>query len=299
MPLDKRSEAKRRLWIALFLAPVAILFVLFFLYPLIFTAVSSFTRWRGIGGMQFNGLANYRRLLGDESFLLAVRNNFVWALASGFIQVPLALVVALILTRKPFGWKLLRTAYFLPNVISTVAIAMMWIQIYNPNYGLLNQVLAPFFPQAKGFHWLGNLDTALGAVIAQSVLYIGYFMIIIMAAATNIPAELYEAAEIDGASKLRQQFAITLPLLRGTLVTSVTLAMAYGMRHFESTFLMTGGGPAHVTSTMGIKLFGLMDELQYGRAGAVAMILIVLGTLLIVLLRGILGTKDPMSDVSQ
>ncbi len=256
-------------------------------------------KWKGIGDMEFIGLRNFERLFGDETFQMALSNNLIWALASGFIQVPLALLVALLLTRKPKGWGTLRTIYFLPNVISAVAIAMMWTQIYNPNHGLLNALLAPLFPDLSHYHWLGVPATALGAIIAQSVLYIGYFMIILMAAATNIPTELYEAADLDGATRMQQEFAITIPMLRGTLVTSATLAMAYGIRHFEATFLMTGGGPAYSTTTMGIVLFQQMDELQYGRAGAVALILIAFGTGMIVLLRAIFGNKDPMSDASQ
>jgi raffinose/stachyose/melibiose transport system permease protein len=286
-------------FIVLFLLPVLILFCLFFIFPLFFTVETSVMKWKGIGDMEFIGLRNFERLFGDETFQMALGNNFIWALASGFIQVPLALLVALLLNRKPKGWGALRTIYFLPNVISAVAIAMMWTQIYNPNHGLLNALLAPFFPDLAHYHWLGVPATALGSVIAQSVLYIGYFMIILMAAATNIPGELYEAAELDGASRLQQEFAITIPMLRGTLVTSATLAMAYGIRHFEATFLMTGGGPAYSTTTMGIVLFQQMDELQYGRAGAVAVILIVFGTGMIVLLRSIFGNKDPMSDASQ
>lgn len=295
--MKKAKNISRYALIFLFLAPVLILFVMFFIYPLIFTFEASLTKWKGIGAMKFAGLINYERLFTDETFLLAIKNNIIWALASGFIQVPLALFVALILTKKPKGWKVLRTVYFLPNVISTVALAMMWTAIYNPNYGLLNAILKPF--GVENIHWLGETSTALSAVIAQTVLYIGYFMIIILAACSNIPKELYEAAEIDGASSFRQQLSITIPMLRGTLVTCATLAMAYGMRHFEATYLMTGGGPAYSTVTMGIQLFQKMDEQRYGEASAVGIILIMLGTIVIVLLRAIFGTKDPMSETAQ
>ncbi|MEI8093796.1 MAG: sugar ABC transporter permease [Spirochaetales bacterium] len=294
-----RSRNRNGLYIVLFLLPVLILFVLFFVFPLFFTAQTSVMKWKGIGDMEFIGLRNFERLFTDDTFQMALGNNLIWALASGFIQVPLALLVAILLNRKPKGWGAFRTIFFLPNVISAVAIAMMWTQVYNPNHGLLNALLAPIFPDLAHYHWLGVPATALAAIIAQSVLYIGYFMIILMAAATNIPIELYEAAELDGATRTQQEFAITIPMLRGTLVTSATLAMAYGIRHFEATFLMTGGGPAYSTTTMGIVLFQQMDELQYGRAGAVALILIAFGTGMIVLLRAIFGSKDPMSDASQ
>ena len=124
-------------------------------------------------------------------------------------------------------------------------------------------------------------------------------MIILLAAAMNIPRSYYEAAEIDGAGTFRQEWHITLPMLRGTLVTTMTLAMAYGMRHFESTFLMTGGGPAYATTTMGIDLYLKMDALRYSEASTVGVILILMGTVVISLIRIIFGTSDPMSETAQ
>ncbi len=210
------------------------LFFLLHLSLLFFTVFTSFTSWRGIGSMKFNGVKNYAKLIADPTFQKALGNNIVWALSQGLIQVPLACLVAMILVRKPFGWRGLRTIYYLPNVISTVALAMVWVAIYNVD-GPLNAILAGLFGMEK-HNWLGNPDTALFAVIFQTVIYIGYFMIVLLASAMNIPRSLYEAAEIDGASTFAQEINITLPMLRGTLITTMTLAMAYGMRHFEATF---------------------------------------------------------------
>ena len=289
----------KKIWGArtLFLLPVFILFFFFFIYPFFFTIITSFTSWRGIGAMKFNGIKNYTKLLSDATFRLALRNNVIWALSQGFIQVPLACIVAMILVRQPFGWKTMRTVFYLPNVISTVALAMVWIAIYNVN-GPLNAVLFKLFGTAPR-NWLGNPDTALFAVIFQTVIYIGYFMIILLASAMNIPKSLYEAATIDGAGTLRQEWYITLPMLRGNLVTTKTLAMAYGMRHFESTFLMTGGGPAYATTTMGIDLYLKMDALRYSEASTAGVFLIIMGTLVITILRKIFGSSDPMSEMAQ
>lgn len=246
--------------------------------------------------MKFHGIKNYTKLLADATFRRALGNNVIWAMSQGFIQVPLACLVAMILVRQPFGWKTLRTVYYLPNVISTVALAMVWIAIYNVE-GPLNSILKIFGGPAR--NWLGNPDTALFAVIFQTVIYIGYFMIILLASAMNIPRSLYEAAEIDGAGTLLQEWHITLPMLRGNLVTTMTLAMAYGMRHFESTFLMTGGGPAYATTTMGIDLYLKMDALRYSEASTAGVFLIIMGTLVITLLRKLFGSSDPMSEMAQ
>jgi raffinose/stachyose/melibiose transport system permease protein len=281
----------------LFLLPVSVLFFFFFIYPFLFTIYTSFTSWRGIGSMKFNGLANYTKLLGDPTFRKALGNNVIWALSQGFIQVPLACLVAMILVRKPHFWRSLRTIYYLPNVISTVALAMVWVAIYNVE-GPLNAILGALFGAEKR-NWLGNPDTALFAVIFQTVIYIGYFMIILLASAMNIPRSLYEAAEIDGASTFQQELNITLPMLRGSLITTMTLAMAYGMRHFESTFLMTGGGPAYATTTMGIDLYLKMDALRYSEASTAGVFLILMGTVVITVLRKIFGSSDPMSEMAQ
>ena len=281
----------------LFLLPVSVLFFFFFIYPFCFTLFTSFTSWRGIGSMKFNGLANYGKLLGDPTFRKALGNNVIWALCQGFIQVPLACLVAMILVRKPHFWRSLRTIYYLPNVISTVALAMVWVAIYNVE-GPLNAILGALFGAEKR-NWLGNPDTALFAVIFQTVIYIGYFMIILLASSMNIPRSLYEAAEIDGAGTLQQELNITLPMLRGSLITTMTLAMAYGMRHFESTFLMTGGGPAYATTTMGIDLYLKMDALRYSEASTAGVFLIIMGTVVITVLRKLFGSSDPMSEMAQ
>lgn len=271
--------------IFLFLLPVLILFITFFIYPLLFVIVTSFSKWNGFTPPEFIALGNYKYLFGDENFRLSLKNNIVWAMVLGFVQVPLACIMAMVLARKPKGWKFLRTVYFLPNVISQVALAMMWTAIYNAQNGVLNALLNLVGLDHLTNNWLGNMDTAFAAVIFQQVFYIGYFMIVILASRLSIPDSYYEAAEIDGASILQQEFHITIPMLKPILITTITLALAYGMRHFESTFLMTGGGPAHVTSVMGIMLYRNMQALRYGEGNAIGATLVIFGGITIGLIR--------------
>lgn len=292
-------SGKKQPWgpIALFLAPLVILYVAFFIYPFIFLLVMSMMEWNSINPPKFQGIVNFKYLLSNSVFQESVKNNIIWSLSGGFIQIPLATLVAIILSRRPAGWKYLRTIYFLPKVISAVAIAMLWKAMYNAEYGILNGLLEIF--GMEGQNWLGQIGTALPAIIAQEVLYIGYFMIIILASTTSIPESFYEAAEIDGASGVQQTIFITLPMLRSIMVTTMTVAMAYGMRHFEATFLMTNGGPAYSTSTMGIVLYHKMDALRYGEASATGIILIILGTFIIAGMRKLLSEREAASDVSQ
>jgi raffinose/stachyose/melibiose transport system permease protein len=285
--------------ILLFLLPVLILYCAFFVYPLGFVFSVSLTEWNGVTAPQFRGLKNFADLAGNETFRLAVRNNFIWALSLGFVQIALAALVAMILARRPRGWRLLRTVYFLPNVISQVAIAMLWLAIFNAEHGILNQLLIGLGLENWTHNWLGEIETALPAIILQQVLYIGYFMIILLAGTMSIPESFYEAADIDGAGILQQEIHITLPMLRGILITSMTLAMAYGMRHFEATFLMTGGGPANSTQVMGLMLYKMTGYLDYGHANAVGATLILLGGVVIATIRWLLSRGEAASEAMQ
>lgn len=285
--------------ILLFLAPVAVLYFFYFIYPLGFVFVTSLTKWNGVSAPQFVGLQNYLSLFETPVFRSSVRNNLIWALSLGFIQIPLATLVAMILARRPAGWRVLRTVYFLPNVISQVAIAMMWMAIYNAEYGIINQILTGIGLESWTQNWLGNTTTALPAVIFQQVVYIGYFMIIVLASIMSIPDSFYEAATIDGASVFQQEWYITLPLIRGILLTVITLAVSYGLRHFEATWLMTQGGPANSTSVMGVMLYKKLSNLDYGEGNAIGAFLVIVGAILIALIQRLLGEREAAADAKQ
>ena len=268
-------------YIALFLLPALVLFAAFFIYPLIYVFGTSVTRWNGVSPPVFVGLQNYIDNFQDQNIRIAITNNVIWALCLGIIQVGLALVVALLLSQRPPGWRLLRTLYFLPNVVSKIAIATLWIAMYNAEYGAINAVLTAVGLEQIAINWLGNTTTALPSIIVHEVVYIGYFMIIIFAGRSSIPASLYDAARIDGANAWQQDIKITIPLLRPVLIAATTLAVAFGLRHFEATFLMTRGGPANSTTVLGLQMYNKLGALDYGHAAAISVTLIVLGVLLI------------------
>lgn len=293
-----RSD-RRWLWIAAFLAPALVLFVMYFVYPLGFVFVTSTLDWNGISKPEFVGLGNYIDNFKNQTFQYSFRNNFIWVAALGIGQIALAAVVAMILARQPRGWRFLRTVYFLPNVISQVAIAMMWASLYNAEYGAINQFLSALGLDHLTRNWLGEIGTALPSILVQQVFYIGYFMIIILAATMSIPESYYQAAQIDGASVLQQEFHITLPMLGPILVTTMTLAMAYGLRHFEATFLLTNGGPANRTSVLGLQLYKMTSALDYGHANAVGATLVIVGLILITTIRATLGRRASAAEDSQ
>ena len=269
-----------------FMAPALIVMLLFFVIPVLYVIVVSFLKWNGISAPVFNNLKNYALLTKDKSFSRSVINNIIWAVVAGFIQVPLAMVMAIILSRKPKGWKFFRTVYFFPQVISGIALATLWRAIYNAEHGMLNGLLSSVGLGSASKDWLGTIQTAFPAVLIYWVFYIGYYMVIMMADITTIDTSYYEAATIDGATDFQQAIHITIPLIKKTsLLTCVTLASVMGLRQFEQVYMLTNGGPANTTSTIVLYMYKKMQNANYGIASASAVILILVGIVFIVCIR--------------
>jgi raffinose/stachyose/melibiose transport system permease protein len=277
-----KSKVIDKIGMILFLIPALVLFIAFFVYPIGFVVATSFMKWDGMSKAVFDGFQNYKNILGDNVFISSVKNNIIWALAGGFVQVPLAVLAALLLAKKPKGWKFLRTVYFFPNIVSGLALAMMWLAVFNSDYGILNALLKFIGLGNLQKNWLGDMSTAFPVMIIYWLFYIGYYMVIILAEISSIPESFYEAAEIDGASKIKQDLYITLPLIKGSIATCTTLAMVLGLRQFEQVYLMTNGGPDNTTSVMVLYLFKGLQNFDYGAANATGVILIIIGAIIII-----------------
>jgi raffinose/stachyose/melibiose transport system permease protein len=167
----------------------------------------------------------------------------------------------------------------------------MWGAVFNSEYGLLNALLKSIGLGHLQTNWLGNLHTAYPAIVLFGVGYIGYFMVIILAETQTIPGSLYEAASIDGATRLQQDRHITLPLIKGSVSTCMTIAMVYGLRQFEQTYIMTNGGPANRTSVIVVYLFKKIRNLDFGLANASGMILLLIGVIVIISVRKIMKVE--------
>ena len=268
------------------MAPALIIMLVFFVIPVIYVIVVSVLKWNGISTASFVNIQNFAKLFKDKSFVRSVTNNIIWALVAGFIQVPLAMVMAIILSRKPAGWKFFRTVYFFPQVISGIALATLWRAIYNADTGLLNGMLSALGMGELARDWLGTVETAFPAVLIYWVFYVGYYMVIMMADITTIDSSYYEAATIDG--DFQQAIYITIPLIKKTsLLTCVTLASVLGLRQFEQVYMLTNGGPANKTSTMVLYMYKKMQDTNYGMASATAVILIIVGVIFIVCIRAL------------
>jgi raffinose/stachyose/melibiose transport system permease protein len=226
-------------------------------------------------------------------FWQALRNTAAFSAAAVFIQVPVGVATAIILSRHIRGWRVLRTIYFLPNVVSGAALGMVYLTFYNPRYGLLNSILG-----ALGFSssrdWLFDVDTALPAVAATWVFTAGVIMILVMAEIAAIPDEVVEAARVDGASRWQVTRHITLPLLRNIIGVCVILVLLFTLAYFDGVYVMTGGGPANHTLTLSLYAFQQYSDSSWGYANAIGTLLVVFGFIVIVTVRRLfrVGERD-------
>lgn len=211
--------------IAAFVLPCTLSLLLMFLYPVARTIVMSFFDIDSVtaaaGTWKFNGLDNYKRIFGSATYLTSLSNMVKIWIVGGVLTLSIALLFAVILTSGIRFKKFFRAAIYLPNVISAVALATMWIQyVYNQDYGLLNNMLE--MVGLDGVRWLGT-DMKFWAMLFAFVFgAVGYYMLIFISGIERIPQDLFEAATIDGATRIKQFFRITLPLLKGIIKTNIT-----------------------------------------------------------------------------
>jgi len=283
-----------------FMAPAIVLILLFFVIPVIYVAVVSLLKWNGITTPEFREFGNFALLFKDKTFIRSVINNIIWAAVAAGIQIPLAMLMAIILSRKPRGWKFFRTVYFFPQVISGIALATMWRSIYNAESGLLNGLLRAIGLGHLAVDWLGTIETAFPAVLIYWVFYVGYYMVIMMADISTIDESYYEAATIDGATDFQQAIHITIPLIKRTsLLTCVTLASVMGLRQFEQVYMLTNGQPAGTTSTIVLYLYKKLQDANYGMASASAIILIIVGALFIIFIRVLFKERHKKTNYAE
>ena len=240
-------KVREALWGYLFLLPNILGFLAFNIFPLLFAIGMSFTRWDLISEPTFIGLGNYEKLfLEDESFRIAVKNTLFFTAMSVPAGTIISLLLANVLNQKIRGTTFYRTAYFLPVVSSSIAIALVWAWVFNPDFGLVNELLSTFgLPRLK---WLASSTWALPAIVIVSVWRgIGPSTVIFLAGLQGIPEELYDAAKIDGANA-RQLFRhITIPMLSPTTFFVIVVSIIGSFQVFDLVFMMTQGGPGRAT----------------------------------------------------
>lgn len=266
--------------ICIFVLPALVVFAAIVLLPIFVSGYYSTLQWDGIGKGSFSGFQNYVSLFQNnrDGFLRSIGNAFILAGCSVFIQLPLALFFALVLARGVRGENFYRTIYFVPVIISTVAIGQLWLKVYHPGYGLLNTFLAGVGLQSWTREWLGRMDTALAASFVPIVWqYIGYHMLLMYAAAKSIPGEIYEAAKIDGASPVKLALKITVPLIAPMLKVCVTFAVIGSLKSFDLIYILTNGGPVHATEMPSTVMFNsIFQKYMYGYGSAISVLIILI-----------------------
>ncbi len=258
----------------LMVLPSYLIYLLFVFIPIVITLWLSFTNYDLYRTRDFVGFANYARLLRDPVFIISAKNTLTYALFVIIPQIAIGLVLAVLLNRKVIGQRFHRIAFYMPNVTSMVSIAMVWLWLYDPTQGIINQAIKAIGIPAQS--WLFDLNLALPSIIFMSVWkLIGYNMIIYLAGLQQIPDDLYEAATVDGASAFRQFLAITVPMLKPTTFFLFVIACVQSFSVFEQVNVMTQGGPMNATTTVVHQIFDrAFSQFQMGYASAMATVLL-------------------------
>ena len=267
--------------IALFLLPALSLFLLFVIYPIFRSIYFSLFDWNGLGpAVDFVGLQNFKDILTDKVFLQALRNALLLIAFALGLQLPLALALAVLVGRDLPGRGFFRLIFFMPYVLSEINVAIMWMLLYNadPDRGLLNAIVVALGGEPIG--WLSDPQVVLMAIFfALTWKYFGFYLLLYLAGLQNIPLELEEAARIDGANSFQNFFYITLPLLGGTIRTTVYLSVLGSIQIFIMVWIMTKGGPVNASETLATYMyrFGFVRfQLGYGSAVAIYMFILCL-----------------------
>jgi ABC-type sugar transport system permease subunit len=274
-------------WIALFLLPFLVLYGAFTLWPLLAIAWYSLFDWDGIQPLtQFVGLGNYQRIAADPLFWLAVRNTLLFAVGNTVVKLPLTLLAAVLLTRRWLWFKrLFRTVFFVPLILPVAVSGLVFVYLLNPSNGALDAFLLGAHLVRQPVDLLGGDTTALLAVILISVWQVfGQYMLYWMAALQNVPEELYEAADIDGAGEWSKLLHITLPIIRPVAVIIALLALVNALHVFGLVVTLTAGGPGQSTYVVSYFIYTQAFSqvpFRYGYASAAALLFAVMAFLFV------------------
>lgn len=264
--------------IAVFVLPAFVIYAVFALFPIVYNLYISLFETDLMSGMKFVGLKNYLSLLTDQTFIHAFKNNILLVIGSLIAHMPLAIFFANAIFKKIKGAAFFQSVFFLPSVICGVAVGLTWTFIYNGNYGLLNAFLRAIGLGSLEQVWLSDKNLALFCImIVVMWQYVGYHMIIQLAAMRNIDAALYEAASIDGASAWQQFTNITFPMIKSILKIDAVLIITGSLKYYDLVAVMTGGGPNHATEVMSTYMYyQAFNILKYGYACAIGVVLMLL-----------------------
>ena len=264
--------------------PAMLLLILFVIYPLFQIGVMSFQKTDGLSPAIFNGIANYKKLFGDEPFIRANLQSiglcFLAIVFNAFLGVFIAIVLSG-LSKK--AQKIIRTTYILPMVLSVSVISQLWLSIYHADWGLLNTFLTAIGLSSWTNQWLISPNTAMLCVAIVGMWWMfGMDLLLAFSGIKAIPETVYEAAELDGCSFWQMAVHITLPLLKNVTLTCVIISATGGLFTFPQVYIMTGGGPGDLTQTIMMYMYRqAFSNQRYGLGAAVAVVAIIEMSLLL------------------
>ena len=266
----KRLDASRHRWGFTFALPQMISLICLGILPVIISFVMSMYDWNGLRDPIFVGLENFKYVFKNPDTLKALKNTLIYTV----IYVPCNMVLSLflaILLNKAFGKVFYRAVFFLPQIVTSVAVAVIWSWLYQPQYGIFNSILNFF--GLESIAWLRDTSTAMGSVIFMSIWWgLGYNTVLFLAALQNVPKTYVEAARIDGANAWNTFKNVTLPMVSPT--TLLVLVTINSFQVFDQCYLLTSGGPAKRTYTLAIYIYETaFKQIKLGRASAISLIM--------------------------
>lgn len=287
--LNKRL--RKNLFIFLFLLPTSICFCVFYLYPIITVLVTSFCKWDylNINHPEFYPLkdifTNYKYIFTEYPYFMeALRNSALWALCGLLIHMPVATIVAIVLSHTLKGWKIARNVYIIPNIISSAAMGLIFLQLYNPKYGVINQIIRLFNPDfSENILFVPKANFVM--LTCAYIFFAGTVMIMILGQIFAIPREIYEAAAMDGATGWKREIYITLPFIKNTLKTVSIIAASSGFVLYNEVFFLTNGAAGTRSISFIIRELAVVSpRAQYARANTIGTIQILGGMVIILIL---------------
>lgn len=285
---------RKKGFIFLFLLPTLAAFALFYLYPIVTVFVTSFCKWdyTNITSPEFFGWSelwsNYDYIFNlYPYFWEALKNSTIWAILGAVVQIPIATLIALAFSRKVKGIKWIRNVFIIPNMISTAAMGMIFLQLYSPLYGIVNPVIQIFNPDFKE-NILLLKGSAFWAMTAAYIFFTGTTTLMILGNIMAVPEDVREAAMLDGCSGLKQDWFITIPMIKGTLRTVSILAATSGFLLYNEVYFLTKGAAGTYSISYVIRELAITSpRTQFGRANAVAVIQILAGMVIIIVVNAV------------
>lgn len=287
--IKHRARARELAWIYAFLLPSVLVFVVFYLWPLLTVLFTSFTKWDGFNSPEWIGLANYTRLFQSPQFQQSLSNLLGWALVAATLHVAYGVIMAFILNRKPFGWRMTQTVFMVPNVISVAAWSMIYKYFFRNDIGILNTVIR-FFNPLFAVDWFYEVPYAFWAVTLTWLFYSVIVTLLVQGDLMAIPDQVHEAARIDGASPWQIITRIDLPLCRNAIGTSVICSITARIGMYEAIYLTTNG--AGDTLNIPVLLVRAIQDGKFGMANANGVVMLVLGVLTLLVLNRLFRMQE-------